>query len=77
MIGAIVATLVYFPAAVAVACVLTLFGVPVENLVTFGGALDTLFGLFAWWLLAFVGACIYAARAFPREKEVPAWPRKK
>jgi hypothetical protein len=68
---------VYFPAAVAVVSVLTLFGVPVENLLTFGGALDTLSGLIAWWLLAFAGACIYAARAFPREKEVPIWPRKK
>jgi hypothetical protein len=61
VMGAIVATLLYFPAGLGLALVLVLFGVSFSDVVTFGGALGTPLGLFAWWLLAFVAACVYAA----------------
>jgi hypothetical protein len=34
-------------------------------------------GLFAWWLLTFGGASVYAFCAFPWKDKVLAWPRKK
>ena len=77
MIAAIVATLVYFPAGIAMVLVLKVFGISFEAVVTFGGLFNTLLGLLVWWLLAFAGSCIYAACAFPWEEKVLAWPRKK
>jgi hypothetical protein len=77
LMGAIVATLLYFPAGLALALVLVLFGVSFGDIVTFGGALATPLGLFAWWLLAFVAACIYAAWAFPWSDPALGWPGKK
>jgi hypothetical protein len=76
VMGAIVATLVYWPLGIALVLVLALFGVSLSAVVTFGGTFNTLLGLIAWWLLAFAGACIYAACAFPWEEKVLAWPRK-
>ena len=75
--AAIVATLVYFPAGIAMVLVLKMFGISFEAVVTFGGLFNTLLGLLVWWLLAFAGSCIYAACAFPWGEKVLAWPRKK
>jgi hypothetical protein len=75
--AAIVATLAYGPVGIAMLLLLKLFGISFEAAVTFGGTFNTLFGLFAWWLLAFAGACIYAFIAFPWGDQVLAWPRKK
>ena len=67
VMAAIVATLAYFPLGIVIGGALVLFGVPPQALLTFDGALNTVFGLVAWWLLAFAGACAYAACAFPWE----------
>jgi hypothetical protein len=77
VIGAIVATLFCVPAAIALGSALALFGVSVDPLVTFGGALGTFSGLFAWWLIAFAAACVYSVCAFPWREQVLAWPKKK
>jgi len=76
LMGAVVATLAYFPLAIVLALLFALFGVRWETVATFGGTFNTWFGLFAWWLLAFAGASIYAACAFPWEDKVPAEPEK-
>ena len=68
VMGAVVATLMYLPLGIAVAMVFGLFGFSLESVVTFGGALNIYSGLFAWWLLVFGGACIYATCAFPWDK---------
>ena len=75
--GAIVATLAYFPLGIGLALVLALLGIPLGAVLTFGGTFNTWLGLFAWWLLFFVGASIYAACAFPWGYKVLEWPRKK
>lgn len=75
--AAIVATLVYWPAGIAIVLLLKLFGISFDAVATFGGTFNTLFGLIAWWLLVFAGSCIYAACAFPWGDKVLAWPRKK
>ena len=77
VMGAIVATLLYWPLGIAAALVLTLLGVSVGAVATFGGTFSTFFGLVAWWLLAFAGASIYVVWVFPWGDEVLAWPRKK
>ena len=63
--AAIVATLVYWPASIALALLLNVFGVSLDAVATFGGAFNMPVGLFVWWLLAFAGSCIYAACVFP------------
>jgi hypothetical protein len=77
VMGAVVATLLYVPLGMAVAVALLLIGVPLGAVVTFGGTFNFFFGMFAWWLLAFTGACVYAACAFPWGDKVLAWPRKR
>ena len=77
VMAAIVATLAYWPLGIAIALLLALFGVSIDAVATFGGRFNTFFGLFAWWLITFAGACIYAACAFPWGDKVLAWPRKK
>ena len=77
VMGAIVATMLFWPLAVGIALVLALFGVPFGPILTFGGSLHTLIALFVWWLFAFVGASIYAACAFPWGDQVFTWPTKK
>ena len=76
VMAAIVATMLYLPLGATLALGLRLFGVSLYAFVTFGGALNTLAGLAAWWLIAFAGAGVYAAYAFPWEDKVVAWPRK-
>lgn len=65
VMAAIVATLVYWPAVLAVALFFRLLDRSPRVLVTFGGALNTFFGLLAWWLIAFALALAYAGWAFP------------
>ena len=74
--AAIVATLFYVPAGAAIVLFVRIIGFPLDAFVTFGGALNMFVGLIVWWLLAFVGACAYAAFTFPWHEEVMAWPRK-
>lgn len=77
LLGALMATLVYFPAGLALASLLALFGLPLERVLTFDGAFSAFIGAFAWWLLAFGAACVHARFAFPWDEKVLAWPRKK
>ena len=77
VMGAIVATLAYFPAGLALALAFGLFEVSFEKFVRFGGAFNIFFGLVVWWLLAFAGACVYAAFVYPWGEKVIAWPRKR
>ncbi len=70
VMSAVVATLMYLPVGIALAMVFGLFGVSLESVVTFGGALNVYSGLFAWWLLVFGGSGIYATCAFPWEEKV-------
>ena len=67
VMAAVVATLAYFPLGIAVGLTLYAFDVPPDTVLTFGGALNTIFGLVAWWLVVFIIACTYAACAFPWE----------
>ena len=77
VMGAIVACLLYLPVGMVLALVFALFDIPLEGMVTFDGAFSIYSGLFAWWLLTFCGACLYAVRAFPWDDKVLAWPRKR
>lgn len=63
--AAVVATLCYWPIGIALAIVLALLGVPLDALLTFGGALDRFAGMAAWWLIFFTPALVYAVLAFP------------
>ena len=77
VVAAIVASLLYVPLGALAALVSYLFAVPLGAPVTFGGAFNNMFfGLFAWWLAVFSGACVFAAFAFPWKEKVLAWPRK-
>jgi hypothetical protein len=76
VMAAIVATLFYVPAGLLITLVVRIIGFPLDAFVTFGGAFNTFVGLIVWWLLAFAGACAYAAFTFPWHEEVMAWPRK-
>jgi len=61
LMAAIVATLIYVPLGVLLAlAAYVVLGVPLHAFVTFGGAANTLFGLLAWWAVAFVPAFAYA-----------------
>lgn len=77
VMSAIVACLLYLPAGMVLALVFALFGFSLEDMVTFDGTFSIYSGLFAWWLLTFGGASLYAACAFPWDEKVLAWPRKK
>jgi len=73
----IVATLLYWPAGVALVLALGAFGVPLDSVVTFGGTFGRLAGLLVWWLLAFAVASVYIACVFPWEERILTWPKKK
>jgi hypothetical protein len=77
VMAAIVATLVYVPAGIGLPLLLSLFGISIDAVVTFGGFFNILLGMVVWWLLVFAVACIYTACVFPWGDEVLAWPRKK
>jgi hypothetical protein len=70
VMGAIVASLLYFPLGAALALGLRVAGVSFQAFVTFGGAFNVLPGLAIWWLLVFAGACIYAAFLMPWGEKV-------
>jgi hypothetical protein len=59
--AAVVATLFYVPAGLALLLVLRMFGMPFDSVASFGGLLGTFSGLLAWWLLAFIPSGIYVA----------------
>jgi len=77
VMAAIVATLAYFPLGLLATLAFRLFGIPFDALVTFGGALGMFLGLVSWWLVAFAGACAYAAWMFPWGDAAFAWPSRK
>ena len=74
VMAAIIATLTYVPLGVVLALVLGMVGVPLDALVTLGGAVHAPLGLLLGWLLAFAGACGYAAWLFPWGDKVFGWP---
>jgi hypothetical protein len=76
VMGAIVASLLYFPLVVSLALALRVAGISFQAFVTFGGAFNVLPGLAIWWLLVFAGACIYAACLIPWDEKVIGWPKK-
>jgi hypothetical protein len=63
--AAIVTTLLFVPVAAILAGLLFLAGISLEAVVTFGGALNAVQGLLAWWALGFLPAAAYAAYALP------------
>ena len=75
VMGAIVASLLYFPLGVALALALRVAGISFQAFVTFGGAFNVLPGLVIWWLLVFAGACIYTACLIPWGERVIGWPK--
>ncbi len=76
VIAAIIASLVYLPAAAGLALLSRVLGISLQGFATFGGVLSPFVGLLAWWLVAFAGACAYAFIAFPWKEKVLAWPKK-
>jgi hypothetical protein len=64
--AAIVATLLWLPVG-ALLAVLARFvlDMPLQDFLSFGGALNVVVGLLAWWALAFVASLVYAAFAMP------------
>jgi hypothetical protein len=77
VMSAIVACLLYLPVGMVLALVFALFGFTLEDMITFDGTFSISSGLFAWWLLTFGGACLYAVRGLPWDEKALAWPRKK
>jgi hypothetical protein len=66
MMAAIVATLLCLPVGAVLAVLTYLFlDVPMQSILTFGGALHAVAGLLAWWTVAFVAAVVYAVFAMP------------
>jgi hypothetical protein len=66
LMAAIVASLGSLPAATALGLLsFVVPGLPLLALATFGGALNLLAGLLAWWSLAFLAALVYAMFAMP------------
>ena len=68
--AAIVATLLCVPVGALLALLAYVFlDVPVQSLLTFGGALHAVAGLLAWWTVAFVAAVVYAVFAMPEPQD--------
>jgi len=64
--AAIVATLLCLPVGAVLAVLASFFlDVPMQSILTFGGALHAVAGLLAWWTVAFIAAGIYAVFAMP------------
>ena len=59
--AAVVATLAYLPLGGALVLLLWLFGVSLESVVSFGGAVHPALGLLIWWSISFACSCAYAA----------------
>lgn len=71
MMAAIVATMLFVPAAAMLAGVLFLAGVSLHAFTTFNGALDAWQGTAAWWTIAFLPALAYAVWVMPWEPPAP------
>ena len=69
MMAAIVATLLFVPAAAILAVVLFLAGVSLHAFATFGGALNVVLGVLVWWTLSFVAALAYAGYVLPWRRQ--------
>ena len=65
VMAAIVASLLYWPAALVLVLLASLMGVTAESLVTLGGSLGIFSGMLAWWLLLFALVLPYAVSVFP------------
>lgn len=66
VMAAIVATLTFAPLAAALAALSFVTpDVTLRDMLTFGGALNTLLGPLAWWSILFVAALAYAVFALP------------
>lgn len=65
VVAIVVATILYVPAGLVLAVVLTPFGISLQALATFGGRLELFPGLVAWWLIVLVPALVYTAFMFP------------
>lgn len=76
VMAAIVATLLYVSVGAAAAVLLAVLGTPFRAFVTFGGALDLIAGLLAWWVAMFAVSCVYGAWVFPWKEKVLEWPDK-
>jgi hypothetical protein len=59
--AAVVATLAYLPLGGALVLLLWPFGVSLESVVSFDGAVHPALGLLIWWSISFVCSCAYAA----------------
>lgn len=75
MMAAIVATLACIPVGAALALVLHQLDVPLDAVLTLGGAVHASVGLVLGWLIVFAAACGYAAWVFPWEDRQFGWPR--
>lgn len=66
VMAAIVAAALYVPLAGLLALLaFVLFGLSLQDFITFGGRLGLLDGLVAWWAVMLVPALVYAACAMP------------
>jgi hypothetical protein len=68
VMGAIVATLWFPPAAVLALACSALGGFPVRLVATFGDRMHALAGVVLWWLIVFVPALVYSAVFLPWEE---------
>jgi len=71
----VVATMLYWPIGIALAVICALIGFPFNSLVTFGGALGSVAGMMAWWLVAFAATLPYAAVVFPWDAKTDGFRR--
>ena len=65
VVAVVVTTILYVPAGILLALVLTPFGISLQALATFGGRLELFPGLVAWWLIVLVPALVYTAFMYP------------
>lgn len=65
VMAVVVTTIMYVPAGVLLALVLTPFGVSLYSLATFGSRLELFAGLVGWWLILLVPALVYTAFMYP------------
>jgi uncharacterized membrane protein len=74
---AIVASVLYWPAGLALVALFALIGIPAESLLTLGGTFGVVSGMLAWWLFSFALALPYAACVFPWSLELDGFRDKK
>ena len=71
IMAAIVDSALYVPLGAILAFVFGLFGVSLQSLMTFGGLLNALEGLIAWWAILLVPSLVYAAYMMPWHSNYP------